>query len=343
MNNHPRRSTWHWLLGIGISLVLFIHPNAGVADEDSILWTARWNHDGSRFAVGGENVLWVFDSETLEKKSLLPYLEKEPDEGWGDPYMAVTRIAWHPNDRFLAVSSQGRDLNTIFDTQSKEPTWLAPSTEEFGRGISWSPDGTQVAYTMDDRLRIATVNGSILYDIPRYKDAKGLTSVEWRPTGDRLVTLGARITMHDTQGQPMKQVMHRPEAEDGDQLLLSAAWHPSGEFFVVGDYGTEVDDPVLQFWSAEATLIRSIPLPGDAEVRDVSWNHDGTRLASASSKLQVWSQEGELLHASETPDLLWGVDWSPGGDRILTSSIDRRVTLWSADAQVVTEVVVPEE
>lgn len=343
MENHQRRSTWRRISGIGISLVLFTNPNPCVADEDSILWTARWNHEGSRFAVGGENVLWEFDSKTLEKKSLLGYLEQEPDEGWDDPYMAVTRIAWHPNDRFLAISSQGRDINAIFDVQSKERTLLAPLAEEFGRGISWSPDGTQVAYTMDDRLRIAKVDGSILYDIPRYKDAKGLTSVEWRPNGDRMVTLGARITLHDAQGQPMKQVTHRPEAEDGDQLLLSAAWHPSGEFFVVGDYGTEVDDPVLQFWSAEATLIRSIPLHGDAEVRDVSWNHDGTRLATASSKLQVWSQEGALLHAAEAPDLLWGVDWNPGGDRILTSSIDRRVTLWSADARLVTEVVAPEE
>jgi len=121
------------------------------------------------------------------------------------------------------------------------------------------------------------------------------------------------------------------------------AWHPSGDFFAVGDYGTEVDDPVLQFWSADGELLKSINLDGDTQIRDLSWNRDGTRLASASSKLGIWKRDGELEFEAKSPDLLWGVDWHPNGETILTSSIGGRVTLWSSAAKVVKEILEPRD
>jgi len=341
---HPFRSTFHALVSVSlIVLSLLVIGNARATDHDNILWTARWNHDGSLFAIGGIHALWAFDSDTLEKKSLLP---KAPGARSGDtniPYMAVTRVAWHPSSNLLAVSSQGKNVNGIYDISTSKRTALTASQDHFGRGVSWSPDGSQLAFTSDDRLKISKADGTVLHDIPRYKEAKGLAGVAWSPSGDRIVTIGARITLHNAQGEAIKQMMHRPEARERDQLLLCIAWHPSGEFFVVGDYGTELDDPVLQFWSADGELLKSITLEGDTQIRNLSWNRGGTRLVSASSKLAIWTRDGELEYEAQSPDLLWGVDWHPNGDRILTSSIEGRVTLWSSTAEVVKEIVVPPE
>ena len=322
-------------------LLLFAMENARAAEHDHILWTIRWNQDGSLFAVGGVRALWVFDSDTFEGKSLLPDTQGLFSNEDDNPYWAVTRVAWNPSSNLLAVSSQGKNVNGIYDIFFGNRTALTAHQNHFGRGVSWSPDGSRLALTSDDELMISKADGTVLHSIPRYKEAKGLSGVSWSPAGDRIVTIGARITLHDAQGEPIKQIMHRSEAQERDQLLLSVAWHPSGEFFVVGDYGTEVDDPVLQFWSVDGELLKSTRLKGDTQVRDVSWSPDGSRLASASSKLRLWTKEGELLHETESPDLLWGVDWHPKGDKILTSSIEGRVTLWTPTGEIVKEVVVP--
>lgn len=330
-----------WTSASWIALLLFAGGKAQATDLDNLLWTARWNHDGSQFAVGGVHTLRIFDSDTLESRSLLPKALDVRLGGTNIPYVAVTRLAWHPTSNLLAVSSQGKNVGGIYDVSSSQRTDLSATEEHFGRGVSWRPDGRRLAYTSDDRLVISKDDGTLLHDIPRYKEAKGLTGVAWSPLGDRIVTIGARITLHDAQGNPIRQRMHRPEAQERLQLLLCVAWHPSGDFFVVGDYGTDRDDPVLQFWSAEGELIKSITLKGDTQIRNVSWKRDGSRLASASSKLGIWKRDGELEFEAKSPDLLWGVDWHPNGEKVLTSSIAGRVTLWSANALVEKQVGVP--
>jgi WD40 repeat protein len=309
---------------------------------DHALWTVRWNPDGSQFAVGGVDALWVFDAATLERASLIPDLPPERRAAATDwPYMAITRLAWRPTRNLLAVSSQGNgvDRNGIYDLDCGTSI---PLRLGFCRGVRWSPTGDRLATAdSDGHLKIWNIDGDLLHDIPRFQEAIGLAGVAWSPCGDRIVTIGNRITIHTGEGSPIKQIMHRPEAAERPQLILSVEWHPSGKFFAVGDYGAEVEDPILQFWSADGDLLKNILIEGGAEMRNLSWNRDGTLLASASDKLRIWSRDGNLLHEGDSPDLLWGVDWHPDGDRILTTGLDGRVTLWSATAQPIKQIVAP--
>lgn len=85
--------------------------------------------------------------------------------------------------------------------------------------------------------------------------------------------------------------------------------------------------------------MKTIAIDEGSEIRNVSWNHEGTLLASASDKLRIWTKAGELKHEGDSPDLLWGVDWHPRGHRLLTSSAEGRVTLWTPDAKVSRRIV----
>ncbi|MFZ6023394.1 MAG: hypothetical protein ACOYVG_02950 [Bacteroidota bacterium] len=77
--------------------------------------------------------------------------------------------------------------------------------------------------------------------------------------------------------------------------ILSVEWHPSGNFFVSGDYGHdgEAVHSLLQYWTPEGKLFKTSK-GSKMEYRDLQWNQDGTLLATASDKLRIWTKEGEL-------------------------------------------------
>jgi WD40 repeat protein len=57
-------------------------------------------------------------------------------------------------------------------------------------------------------------------------------------------------------------------------------------------------------------------------------------LASATEKLTIYDQKGDVLSESKPfKYYLWGVDWSPDGSTIVTSSRDGLVTLWNNKAE----------
>jgi len=80
----------------------------------------------------------------------------------------------YPERNVLAVATQGRNRNGIYDVTSGDQVPLTTLAEAYGRGISWSPDGKHVALTSDDKLIISKPDGTQLHETPRYKDAKGL-------------------------------------------------------------------------------------------------------------------------------------------------------------------------
>jgi WD40 repeat protein len=302
--------------------------HANESDNNTILWSVDWSADGKFFAVGGAWV-GVFDAKT-QLKQRSPGL---------DSLKAIAKVRWHPRGNLLALSGGEEGVTAIYDPKTDQKITL--KTKEGTRGIAWNASGDFLA-TAGNRgeLQIWSASGELLHTT-RPENAKSLTGVTWHPTGDKIITVSEFIRLYDAKGNLIKQVRYRPEAK-GMALLLCVEWHPSGEFFVVGDYGnTEAGDaPVLQFWSADCTLLKTLEVKDGAAFRNMSWNRDGSLLASASDALRIWSKAGELLHVGKSPDLLWGVRWSRDGNWLLTSSHNGRVTLWTAKAQISESVIV---
>ena len=122
--------------------------------------------------------------------------------------------------------------------------------------------------------------------------------------------------------------------------MLCAQWHPSGEFFAVGDYGDleHAKEKFIQFWNPKGELLFTAP-PSHAEYRNIRWDPSGEFLASANDALRIWSKDGELLHESDSSeDYLWGVDWSPDGEFIVTSSSTGKISIWDNEGQLIREL-----
>ena len=301
--------------------------NAKESDSSTILWSVDWSADGKLFAVGGAWV-GIFDAETQLKRQA-PAL---------DSLKAIAKVRWNPRCNLLALSGGADGVTAIYDPTTDQKITL--KTKEGTRGIAWNASGELLA-TAGNRgeLQIWSASGQLLHTT-RPENAKSLTGVAWHPKEDKIVTVSEFIRWYDGKGNIIKQVRHRPEAK-GLALLLCVAWHPSGEFFIVGDYGNSEagDAPLLQFWSADGKLLKTMEVKNGAAFRNISWNRDGSLLASASDALRIWSKDGQLRHIGKSPDLLWGVRWNREGNRLLTSSHEGRVTLWTATAEVTRNIV----
>ncbi len=115
-------------------------------------------------------------------------------------------------------------------------------------------------------------------------------------------------------------------------MLLSIAWHKSGNFFVTGDYGDEINKSLLQYWNEQGELIKTIDNSKE-EYRNLDWNPKGDSLASASDALRIWDINGNLISEGNSEDDLWGVSWNYKGNKIVTSSMEQRIILWNKKAK----------
>ena len=294
------------------------------AQEDAqVIWTANWSHDGTLIATGGDDgVLRIFDGTTFEllMADTTPY--------------SIMRLRWHPSKRLLAIAAS-EDGSGIYDYDKHAFTRFKGPDNTGGRGIAWNASGTLVG-TADYDAKVITwdLEGNPV-KVARKATTKSYIAIDWHPQKDEVIALSDEIRYYDASLELKSREKHRPE----EVLMLCIEWHPSGDFFVIGDYGDYLKPhpAQLQWRAADGTLIHSIER-SEAEYRNMSWSPDGKQLATASDKLRIWSHDGELLHQGDSEHLLWGVDWSPDGRHIVTSDIAGHVMLWTKDATVLQEL-----
>lgn len=300
-------------------LIWFVTPTVFLAQEaddapGKILWTANWSHDGQYIAVSGDDgQIRLFDGKSFE---LIRSIDNEA---------GVHRLRWHPTTNVLAVAAIS-DRCQLIDLDRDTTIHLKGEEPIATRSVAWNASGTLIAIAdYEGNITIWTAEGKRLRTI-RKGATKSYVAIDWHPQRDEIIALSEYIRVYDLKGNLLHKISHRKESV----LMLCVQWHPSGDFFVIGDYGDHNHPypPLLQFWNADYTL-RSQSDISQAEFRNISWSSNSKKLATASDVLRIWSKSGKLL--AEGPamqDLLWGVDWSPDGKYIVTSSINGHIQLW---------------
>ncbi len=273
----------------------------------SWLWSVAYHPSKHGLATGGtEGVLRLYDGDEPTDSLLLGG--------------TITELDWHPGGRLLAIATQGENaLTSIYDTESGVRTSLEV-LDEFGvRAIGWNAAG--------DRLATGDYNGNLsIYDtsgvlvVHHQTGQKAIIGLDWSPDGRTIAAVGDDLVLVDVATGGYRTIPDREEAV----LMLSVAFHPSGEFLVTGDYGDYDHDhpPLLQFWDTTGKRIRSVT-KGPGEYRSLEWSHDGNRLAAVSDALRLYDREGTETEKREVAGggLLWGVSWSPD-DRTIAVTDD---------------------
>jgi WD40 repeat protein len=164
---------------------------------------------------------------------------------------------------------------------------------------------------------------------------KSIIGLDWHPTKDLVVAVGDKISIYDFNTDAIYPIEDRKE----EVLMLCVAWHPSGNFFVTGDYGDfdKNHPPLLQFWSFEGKNIKTIE-HSTSEFRDLKWSEDGTLLATASEKIRLWDKQGNLISEKSSPDLLWGVDWNKAGTKLITTDKKGSIVVWDKQLNKLNEL-----
>ena len=283
-----------------------------------ILWTTDWSPNGKYIAIGG-NV----DTLKIYKKGNLKIYKTFPVKN------TITRIKWHPSMNSVVVTTQISDEKSfILDLGTNKKVDLKGISPDGARGIDWNYTGEYLAVADNDGQIIIYDNKGKLIRKFTNENTKGITAIDWHPKKNLLTTVSDKIRFFDINGNLLKAIKHRQE----EVMLLSIAWHKTGDFFVTGDYGDEKDKSLLQYWNEQGELLKTIDI-SKGEYRNLAWNPKGDRLASASDVLRIWDSKGKLISEGNSKDYLWGVSWNEKGNRIITSSMEQRIVLWNKKAK----------
>lgn len=316
-----------YFLPILLSLPIFSwSQNSEIDSTKGLLWTASWSPDGKSIAVGGvQGALRFFSGEDYSLSKSLDFQN------------TITRLTWHPTEQKLIIGNQENGTEayiSILDLERDHFLELQDIPAGGARAITWNHDGSLLAVgDYEGDLYIFSKEGKLIRK--KSIEPKGFTGVSWHPSKNIIACVGSQIAIYDVDADQVSIIEDRPV----EILMLSVAWHPSGDFFVTGDYGDyEFSYPaLLQFWMESGKQIRSIS-GSQAEYRNIYWNKDGSYLATASDALRIWSKEGELLHTGHSKHLLWGLSWSPDGQRIVTSSATGEIVIWDKEANRIQEI-----
>jgi Tol biopolymer transport system component len=128
----------------GISPTLYLHSFELDSRRDQIITDDGggfdWSPEGDRMVVAGMHVLYVFDLNSGEQKTL-----------WEDEELFFGSVAWQPDGEQVAVSVEGKSPSSpgsesglyVIDVASEMRHQLVSG--DIGR-VYWSPDGSELVY-----------------------------------------------------------------------------------------------------------------------------------------------------------------------------------------------------
>lgn len=289
-----------------------------------ILWAADWQANNDKIAIGGaQDTLRFFSATTHELLNELPF------EG------TITKVKWHPTENLLAFSAQDQKTTaSILNIDSNESIKLDSLSNEGTRAVGWSKNGELLAVgDYEGFITIFDKEGNFIKQIDTGQ--KSIIGLDWHPSENLIVGIGEKISLYNIDTDSLQNIKHREE----EVLMLCVAWHPSGDFFVTGDYGINEQNypPLLQYWSADGKKLKTIE-ESKAEYRNLTWTKDGTTLATASEKIRLWDENGNLLSEKSVENLLWGIDWNPDDTQLVTSDLKGKIVIWDKNLNKINEL-----
>ena len=279
-------------------------------------WSVGWHPTKKQFVVGGmQDTLRLYSSTNYQILKNKPYLG------------TITKTKWHPTKNKLAIAVQdGKSQSTILDFDTNESVNLDSISTSGARAIGWNHTGDLLAVgDYKGYLSLFDENGNFLKKVNT--NQKAIIGLDWHPHENLIVAVGEEITLYNYKTNTLRNIKDRTEKIE--VLMLCAAWHPGGKFFVTGDYGDFINHypPLLQYWTYDGQKIKSIK-ESKAEFRNLKWSGDGKLLATASEKIRLWDKNGNLITQKTTKNLLWGIDWNKNSSKLVATDEKGKIIFW---------------
>jgi Tol biopolymer transport system component len=205
-------------------------------------------------------------------------------------------------------------------------------------GVSWSPDGSTIAFGAQPRS-----GGAFNFDIYTVKaDGSGLTRLTnapsddqhptWSPDGTRIAFESARgdvgdsdIYLMNADGSNQSRLTFRNTGPDDSRSASNPAWSPDGtRIAFVADlragFGPVVD---IHTVNADGTDDTNLTADFDSAAREPDWSPDGARLVFFSDVPNaIWAMNAEGTGKAKLKDGGSSPAWSPDGTRIAYQALD---------------------
>lgn len=299
-------------------------------NEAWYFWSVDWHPKKDEIVLGGSNDTFFKFVSSKDYNELDSY-----------PYRGtITKTRWHPSKNKLAVSVQdGKSNSMILNIDTDEKIELDTISNEGARALRWNRSGDLLAVgDYEGFLTVFDENGQVLKR--KQTGQKSIIGLDWHPDEDLIVAIGEKITFYNYEIDSLYHVESVDyRSEEINVLILCVAWHPNGKFFVTGDYGDFQHNypPLLQYWTYDGKRIKAIE-ESKAEYRNLAWSNDGKLLATASEKIRLWNEKGDLVAEKMSEYLLQGIDWSEDGSTIVATDEKRKVIFWDRDLKKVKEL-----
>jgi len=191
--------------------------------------------------------------------------------------------------------------------------------------IAWSPDGTRLASTSDETVRVwGARTGNCLATLTGHTYT--VTSVAWAPDGARLASASWDKTVWVWNPETGKCLI---TLEGHKDVVTSVAWSPDG-----ARLASASSDTTVRVWEVASGDCLATLTGHTKSVTSVAWAPDGARLASASWDKTVWVwnlETGKCLITLEGhKDVVTSVAWAPDNKHLASASWDTTVRAWDA-------------
>jgi WD40 repeat protein/transcriptional regulator with XRE-family HTH domain len=280
--------------------------------------SAAFSPDGTNIAsIDNTGTVIISDIGTGEE------LLRLPGESTPSDLVTAQRIAYSQDGKLLAACDS--NLVKTYNPVSGEIIFKFPLPETNSTAVSFDRSGTRVASGGEDgSILIWDIRtGASLADWSGHTDAvEGLT---FSPDGKWLITASSDATMKIWDASTGELLRDFPEFTG---VVESVTFSPDGKLFAFTDGSIHVwrlgleDDAVI-------TNQEILNIPGAAYVK---FSPDGQRLAAVSgNEIKVWDAltGRDLLTLFGHTGWGMGLDFSPDGRQLASTSLDGTVKIWS--------------
>ncbi len=310
---------WHYLLGRSHEAEQALYGHW--SDVDDIAWSPDGNYIASASYDGSAR---VWDAKTGKQLRCF-------DQG----STIKTCIGWSPDSRKLAWGSAMDEA--ALRVWNRDTDKIAIVYGHLGSiwAVAWSHDGKYVATGSIHHAELPRELGNVriwdvetLESVAQFTSAYHALSVSWSPD-DKL--LGVADSSGD--GRVIWDIASQQQLPDIiTERATCVAWHPTDPQLAVGD---NLGNCLI--WDRRSqTTIRQWKAH-QAELSDLKWSGDGTRLLSSGhdGMVKLWdAREGrELKSLAAHAGFANSVAWDPSGRRFASCGSEGAIRVWTAESR----------